>query len=173
MSNRRAVWLLVAMGAAGAIARLAGNPGEAPGAIAYRPAAGPRSPLDSVAARAGRLARPLRKGETIDIDRSSAEDLARLPRIGSGIAARIVGDREENGPFGSLEGLHRVSGVGPSLLAAIKPYAVFSGAVAGPADTPPLRDLPRSPLLNPVPGCEAPHSRRRATGAGSRRSCLP
>src|SRR5438876_6319233 len=144
MSNRRAVLLLVALGAAGAIVRLAGNPGSPPGAIAYRPAPGPRSSLDTIAARASRLARPLRKGDTIDLDLASLEDLVRLPRVGPGLAARIVADREEHGPFGSLEGLDRVSGVGPSLLEAIKPYAAFSGRAAGSAGAQPqVRELPR------------------------------
>src|ERR1043165_735545 len=131
MSNRRALVLLVVLGATGAIARMAGSPGSPPGAIAYHPAAGPRSSLDTIPARASRLARPLRKGDTIDLDAASMEDLVRLPRVGPGLAARIVADREAHGPFGSLEGLDRVSGVGPSLLEAIRPYAAFSGRVVG------------------------------------------
>ena len=103
MSQRRAVFFLIALAGAGVIARMAGDASGPPGAIAYRSAVGPRSPLDSIAARASRLARPLRKGDTIDLDAASPEDLARLPRVGPGLAARIVADREEHGPFGSLE----------------------------------------------------------------------
>jgi competence protein ComEA len=63
----------------------------------------------------------------VDLDRAPADEIARLPRIGPALAARIVDHREAHGPFGSLEALDRVSGVGPGLLAAIKPYARFSG----------------------------------------------
>lgn len=85
----------------------------------------PRS-LDSVAARARRLARPLGRGDRIDMDKANAEEISRLPRIGPGLAARIVADREAHGPFGSLQGLDRVSGIGPSVLKAVVPYAVFT-----------------------------------------------
>lgn len=130
-SERRAVLLLVLAGAAGTVIRLIGaGPEAAPGAIAYRtPPGAATSSLDSVAARATRLSRPLHKDEKIDLDVASAEEIARLPRIGPALAARIVQDREQNGPFGSLEGLDRVSGVGPALLTAVKPWAAFSGTV--------------------------------------------
>ena len=125
-SDRRAIALLLLLGFAGTVVRLATHSDAPPGAIAYRPVASP-TPLDSVAARAARLARPLRRGDKIDLDVASAEDISRLPRIGPGLAARIVADRAEHGPFGSLEGLDRISGVGPTLLSAIKGYATFSG----------------------------------------------
>jgi len=134
MSDRRAVILLVALGAAGAVVRLLGHSEGAPGSVAYRAPVSPRSSLDSVAARASRLARPLRRGDRIDLDAASREEIERLPRIGPGLAARIISDREENGPFGSLEGLDRVSGVGPTLLKAIEPYATVSGRMGGSAD---------------------------------------
>lgn len=99
----------------------------APGAVAYQAGAEVRAPMDSVAARAARLARPLGSDETIDVDRASAEELTRLPRVGPGLARRIVEDRESRGPFGTLAGLARVSGIGPSVLGAVKRHAVFSG----------------------------------------------
>ena len=125
--ERRAVLILIVVGAAGVLVRLLAGSSGAPGAVAYHAAQAPRPPLDSVAARAGRLARPLRRGETVDLDRASAEEITRLPRIGPGLAARIVADRDAHGPFGSLDGLDRVSGIGPSVLEAVKPYAVFLG----------------------------------------------
>ena len=125
-ADRRAVLVLLALGAAGVLVRLLFHSSGPEGAVAYRAPETPRSSLDTVAARASRLARPLRRGETIDLDRASAEDLARLPRIGPGLAARMVAEREAHGPFGSLDGLHRVSGLGPSTLEAVRPYAAFS-----------------------------------------------
>ncbi len=146
--DRRAAVILLVLAAAGLVLRFWQMPGAAPGAVAYR-APGPRPTRDSVEARAARLARPLAKGERIDLDRASAEELARLPRIGPGLAARIVGDREEHGPFGSLEALDRVSGVGPTLLAAIRPHAAFSaaGIVSGDPRTRP-RASAGSPLIS-------------------------
>lgn len=63
----------------------------------------------------------------IDVDVAAAVELDRLPRIGPVLAARIVTDRETNGPFGSLAELQRVSGVGPKLAETIRPYVTFSG----------------------------------------------
>jgi len=146
--DRRAVLVLMLLGAAGVLLRfLGGSPGP-PGAVAYRPAAAtPRSSLDSVAARAARLARPLRRGDTIDLDRASEEDITRLPRVGPGLAARIVADREAHGAFGSLERLDRVSGIGPSVIEAVKPYVRFSGGLGGVTDSGMVRPGGALPLL--------------------------
>lgn len=139
--DRRAALLLVLLAVAGLLARLAMDTTVAPGAIGYRPAPVARPARDSVAARAGRLARPLERGERVDLDRASVEELARLPRIGSGLAARIVADRDANGPFGSLEGLGRVSGIGPKTLDLLAPHAAFSR---------PARDHPGAASLRPL-----------------------
>src|SRR6266853_2765345 len=49
----------------------------------------------------------------IDLDRATARELERLPGIGPGLAARILADRAERGPFGTPEALLRVRGIGP------------------------------------------------------------
>ncbi len=59
----------------------------------------------------------------LDINRASAADLESLPGIGAVTAARIVVDREENGPFPTLRALGRVRGVGPSTLDALEGLA--------------------------------------------------
>lgn len=125
--DRRAALLLLGLAALGLGVRMVTGGTAAPGAVAYRAAAVDRPDAESTAAQAAALARPLRAGETVDVDVASADELVRLPRVGPGTAAGIVRDREENGPFGSLEGLARVTGVGPATLAALRPYAVFSG----------------------------------------------
>jgi competence ComEA-like helix-hairpin-helix protein len=146
--HRRAGVLLLLLAAAGLILRFWQSPATAPGAVAYT-APGPRPVRDSVVARAARLARPLGAAERIDLDRASAEELARLPRVGPGLAARIVADREEHGPFGSLAALDRVSGVGPTLLAAIGPHAGFSAAGrVSPAAGRPGSATAGSPLID-------------------------
>jgi competence ComEA-like helix-hairpin-helix protein len=135
--DRRAALVLLGLALVGLGVRMVTGRTAAPGAVAYRAAAGERPAAESTAARAAALARPLAAGETIDVDVASADALVRLPRIGPGAAARIVREREERGPFGSLDGLSRVRGLGEGTIAAIRPYAVFSGrprvAVAKPA----------------------------------------
>lgn len=62
----------------------------------------------------------------VDVDLATPEELDRLPGIGPALAARIVEDRERNGPFGSLAGLDRVKGIGPALAERLRPHVTFS-----------------------------------------------
>ena len=62
----------------------------------------------------------------IDLNRASAAELTRLPGIGPVLAARIVAARDSHGPFTSVDELRRVSGVGPSKLAAFRDHLVVS-----------------------------------------------
>ncbi len=128
--ERRAVLLLLGLALLGQAVRVGlGRPGSPPGQVLLQgggPPGAPRVHRDSSVAQA----RPLGAGDRIDLDRAGAAEIARLPRIGPGLARAIVADRERRGPFGGLEGLDRVSGVGPGLLAAIAPYAAFSAAGA-------------------------------------------
>ena len=121
----RAVLLLLALAVAGQAGRLIlGHRGEPPGAIlAPVPAADP----SRHAARAQRLARPLRPGETIDLNTASADEIARLPRIGMSLAKRIVQDRTTRGAFRDLAELDRVPGVGPALLDRLSEWVAFGG----------------------------------------------
>jgi len=59
----------------------------------------------------------------IDINSASAAELELLPRIGPTLAARIVADRDANGPFDSLDDLRRVNGIGPRTVEQVTPYA--------------------------------------------------
>ncbi|MBK9065645.1 MAG: helix-hairpin-helix domain-containing protein [Gemmatimonadetes bacterium] len=126
--ERRAVLLLLGLALLGQGVRVAlGRPGVPPGQLLLQgggPPGAPRAHRDSSLAHA----RPLAAGDRIDLDRAAAAEIARLPRVGPGLARAIVADRERRGPFGGLEGLDRVSGVGPGLLAAIAPHAAFSAA---------------------------------------------
>ena len=63
----------------------------------------------------------------IDVDRATAAELERLPRICPKLAATIVADREKLGPFGSLEGLERVKGIGPAMASQLDTLVRFSG----------------------------------------------
>jgi len=142
-AERRALILLLSLGLVGQGVRWRlTRPGDAPGEIQLLTALPPRNPAahrDSVLA----LSRPLGPTERIDVDRASAAELARLPRVGLALAKRIVADREAHGPFGGPAGLDRVSGVGPGLLAALGPHLAFSG---------PSADPPRLPITPSQPG---------------------
>ena len=79
-----------------------------------------------------RAARPLAPGERVDPNATDATELDRLTRIGPTLAARIVEDRERNGPFRSAEDLLRVPGVGPRMMEEMRPLLVFPvGATSG------------------------------------------
>ena len=132
-TERRALLLLLSLGLAGQGLRWwVTRPGEAPGQIELLAAMPPKSPAahrDSVLA----LTRPLGPDERIDADKATAGELARLPRVGLALAKTIVADRESQGPFGDAEGLDRVPGIGPGMLAAIGPHLSFSGGPGVPA----------------------------------------
>lgn len=68
--------------------------------------------------------------DPVDVNSADACELAMLPRIGPALAAAIVADRQDRGPFGSLADVDRVKGVGPATLAAIAPHAVARPAYA-------------------------------------------
>ena len=66
----------------------------------------------------------------LDVDVASAAEIEALPRIGPALATRIVASRDSLCPFGSLEGLGRVRGIGPAMLKLLAPRVTFSGRAA-------------------------------------------
>jgi len=158
--DRRAAVILLLLALAGLAVRFVTDRTSAPGAVAYRASSGARPSRDSLEARAARLARPLAAGETVDLDRAPAEELVRLPRIGPAMAGRIVAEREARGPFGSLDALARVRGLGPATREAVRPYAKFSGRPSSastephsePADTPVRVNSASAEELERLPG---------------------
>jgi competence protein ComEA len=62
----------------------------------------------------------------VDLDRAAEAELDALPGIGPALARRIVEDRSRNGPFGSMEALQQVRGIGPSLAGKLAPLVTFS-----------------------------------------------
>lgn len=143
-AERRALLLLLALAVAGQGLRLWPGRGDGtgpPGDVRLTLPGGSQS-LAAHRDSAAHADRPLGPGETIDLDRAGAGEIARLPRIGPGLARRIVADRSARGPFGSLEGLSRVPGVGDGLIAEVRTLVVFSGGKAarreggqGPGDS--------------------------------------
>jgi Helix-hairpin-helix motif len=62
----------------------------------------------------------------IDLDRAQEWQILALPKVGPTLAHRILANRDSLGPFGSLDELRRVNGVGEAVVDAITPYVTFS-----------------------------------------------
>ncbi len=82
--------------------------GEVP-AGSVLPVGQPPSPDPAAAPAAGPL----------DVNTATVEELDGLPGIGPATAAAIVAHRESNGPFGSVDDLLEVRGIGPAKLSAL------------------------------------------------------
>lgn len=140
--ERRAVLALALLAGLGGLIRVVRPVEGPPGAAAIAPqfSGEDLARQAALSRRAEALARPLLPGERVDVDRAPAEELERLPRVGSQLARRIVEEREARGPFGALQGLRRVPGIGPAMLAALERTTRFSGipapAVPGRAGSP-------------------------------------
>jgi competence ComEA-like helix-hairpin-helix protein len=61
---------------------------------------------------------------TVDLNSASAAELGVLPGIGPRLAREIVADRNSHGPFGAVDELLRVPGIGEIKLAALREYLV-------------------------------------------------
>ncbi len=67
------------------------------------------------------------KRERIDVNTANAQELEMLTGVGPQLAAQIVKDREENGPFETLEDLLRVKGVGESKIEEFRYEVIIGG----------------------------------------------
>ena len=80
----------------------------------------------------------------VDLDRATEGELDALPGIGPALARRIIEDRTNSGPFGSLDALQDVRGIGPALATKLAPFVTFSAA-----PRPPRAAAARSPRVHP------------------------
>jgi competence protein ComEA len=73
--------------------------------------------------------------QLVDLNRASAEELTALPGIGEAKAAAIVEYRNERGRFTSVDDLEAVRGIGPALVAKLRPHLTLgaSGKAKSPA----------------------------------------
>ena len=63
----------------------------------------------------------------IDLNTASREELMALPGVGEVFAQRILAYREANGPFGTIEELGNVEGIGEKRLEELKDYITLGG----------------------------------------------
>lgn len=132
MQPKNAALLLLATAIVGQVLiKSRGREDVAPGEVAFRIG-------DTTSARRHREEGLLRTadlgpGETVDLDRAGAGEIARLPGVGPSLAKRIVADRVRNGPFGGVDCLDaRVSGVGEGFVRRVGDKLRFSGAPCAP-----------------------------------------
>lgn len=68
---------------------------------------------------------PSRSPTTVNVNRATLEELQSLPRVGPALAGRIIGWREQHGPYRSLEDLRHVRGIGAGTVALLAPSVTF------------------------------------------------
>ena len=72
---------------------------------------------------------PLLAQEAVDVNTASAIQLQALYRVGPKTAAKIIAERDANGPFSSLQDLaSRIKGIGPKTIAKWEGKAVCTQA---------------------------------------------
>jgi hypothetical protein len=69
---------------------------------------------------------PPKQAGPVDMDVAGEKEIEALRHIGPTLAKRIVADRDSLGPFGSMEGLKRVRGIGSSMVAKLDSTVTFS-----------------------------------------------
>lgn len=67
------------------------------------------------------------KKSVVNLNQASADELARLPRVGPSLAGKIVAHREQHGPFKRTQDLMEVKGIGEKMFAILEPYLAVSG----------------------------------------------
>ncbi|MDP1662263.1 MAG: helix-hairpin-helix domain-containing protein [Phycisphaerales bacterium] len=61
-------------------------------------------------------------GSLLDLNSATAAQLEHLPGIGPALAARIIADRTQHGPYATVEQLDRVRGIGPKTVEKLRPH---------------------------------------------------
>jgi competence protein ComEA len=92
---------------------------------------------------------PARQSEfRIDANSATWVEWGQIQGIGDGLARRIVADREQNGPFKSVDDLARVKGIGPKTLEHLRPWVRVGGE--SPGNEPPKLKRTRSRSKTPT-----------------------
>jgi competence ComEA-like helix-hairpin-helix protein len=61
----------------------------------------------------------------VDLNTAPPRELSLLPQVGPVLAERIAQNRNDEGPFTSIDGLSRVHGIGPKTLKQIRQYCII------------------------------------------------
>ncbi|MEW5901596.1 MAG: helix-hairpin-helix domain-containing protein [Acidobacteriota bacterium] len=69
--------------------------------------------------------------QKVNINTASLEELQTLPRIGPGIAQRIIDHRKENGNFKKIEEIMKVRGIGEKVFNQLKDRITVGAEAAG------------------------------------------
>ncbi len=80
----------------------------------------------------------------IDLNRADRSELLQVPGLGPSSADAILAHRAERGPFGSIDELTNVHGIGPKTTEKVKPWLNL-----GTAGDEPIEKLERKPV--PIP----------------------
>jgi competence protein ComEA len=64
----------------------------------------------------------------LDLNKASVGELMALPGIGQVRARAIIAWRDANGPFGRVDDLDRVRGIGPATLDRLRPFVCVGSA---------------------------------------------
>jgi competence protein ComEA len=75
---------------------------------------------------------PAARPALIDINTATATELMTLPGVGEARSRDIIAHREAHGPFRTVEELDNVSGIGPGILARVRPHVTVSAVPASP-----------------------------------------
>ena len=99
---------------------------------------------------------PPKPAGKVDLDVAGEKEIEGLRHIGPTLARRIVADRDSFGPFGSMEGLKRVKGVGPSMVEKLDSNVTFSlvprptnTVISRPSELPKARRKPHRREVRP------------------------
>ena len=87
----------------------------------------------------------------IDVNSAAWVEWAQLGGIGEVLGRRIVQDREQNGPFQSIDDLRRVKGVGQKTLERLRPYLTLEAPPALPPEYTDPAERVADDLEQPVP----------------------
>lgn len=103
-----------------------------PGAKAERPPTTPKP----AAARPPPLAAGAGAGKAfvgaVNVNTATADELRALPGIGPKTASAVVMDRNDRGPFRTVDDLTRVKGIGQGKLAKLRPFVTVGESAKAP-----------------------------------------
>ena len=69
---------------------------------------------------------PVRQEQPVDLNHATASDLQGLPGIGPKLAQRVIDHRTARGPFGKIEDLQQVKGIGRKKFDRLRPHVLVT-----------------------------------------------